>query len=79
MTSSEQVRICQAARRLRAIAKTAPGYAPALVNLAGDLQSVAQGHIPDAVGDDSDPQAWALAVADAVILGEVRSSPACAR
>ena len=80
MTDTEHRPIQQAGRRLRAIATTAPGFAAALINLASDIEAVAEdaGYVPEeAIAADQDPQTWALAVADAVIFGDARR--ACTR
>ncbi len=68
------IRIQQAARRLRAIASHTPGYAPALLNLAGEIEAANSGeeYVPEAVATDLPPHEWALDVAAAVILGELR-------
>ena len=67
-------RLQQAVRRLHAIASHAPGYAPALLNLAGEIQAAGDGeqYVPEAVATDLPPREWALDVAAAVILGEGR-------
>lgn len=65
-------RIEQASRRLRTIASYAPGYAAALLNLAGEIEAADRGeeYVPEAVGIGLEPRLWALDVAAAVILGE---------
>lgn len=67
-------RLQQAVRRLHAIASRTPGYAPALLNLAGEIEAAGSGeeYVPEAVATDLPPQEWALDVAAAVILGEMR-------
>lgn len=75
MTVSD-IAIQQAVRRLRAIAAMTPGYAPALLNLAGEVEAAGDGeehvYVPEAVAAGRDPRDWALAVAGAVIFGEMR-------
>ena len=68
------IRIQQAARRLRAIASSASGYSPALLNLAGEIEAAGEGaeYVPEAAAADLPPKTWALGVANAVILGERR-------
>lgn len=71
------IRIQQAARRLRTIASSTPGYSPALLNLAGEIEAAADGaaHVPEAAAADLPPKTWALQVSAAVILGERRTVP----
>lgn len=60
MTIQFTIRVERAAERLEAIAELAPGYAAALVNLAGELRAAGSGE-ECKHGED-----WAHRIADAV-------------
>lgn len=65
--------IDEAVSRLRAIAALAPGYAPALLNLAGEIEAAAESGdgAPEASTAGLPADSWAAGIA-AVIIGTPR-------
>lgn len=58
-----------AADRLRAIAAWAPGYAAALVNLAGEIEEVGGPNGSPEAAHLGAPQLWAAGIAAVILTG----------